>query len=347
MLKHKGRASAIEGAAVESQAGLIFTVKGVLHPSDAVVAYLRYVPDPRGERIRGGERYRRVYSIADQAEALRERGLSYRTYDPELGVPVDSVPWDDVTRFYDPRKRLARLRATGPDGPLERDALILSELLRDAAGAPAASLGLTGSMLFDLHNAASDIDLVVYGADACRLVHSALARLLDDPTSPVARPGGQQLAAIHAAHREDTPLSADDFTRLQAQKVNEGSFAGRPYFARFVKLPNEVPESYGDPRFVPLGRALLEARVADDADALFTPCRYTIDDVRTIDGVAADDAGEVISFRGRFADQARSNQRVRAFGTLERVVWRSGAETTRLVVGGQPGDYLLGLTRSD
>ena len=347
MLKHEERASAIEGAAVESRTGLIFTVKGVLHPSDAVVAYLRYVPDPRGERVRGGERYRRVYSIAEQEEALSERGLSYRTHDPELGVPVDSVPWHDVTRVYDPRRRLAQLRATGPAGPLEQDALTLSELLRDAAGASADSFGLTGSMLFDLHNASSDIDLVVYGEDSCRLVHSALGRLLDDPTSPVARPGGRQLAAIHAAHRKDTPLSAHDFARLQAQKVNEGSLAGRPYFARFVKLPNEVLESYGDPRFVALGRALLEARVADDADALFTPCRYAIDDVRTVDGAAADEVGEIVSFRGRFADQARSSQHVRALGTVERVVWRSGAETTRLVVGGQPGDYLLGLTGRD
>ena len=75
-------------------------------------------------------------------------------------------------------------------------------------------------------------------------------------------------------HREDTPLSAADFARLQAGKVNEGRFAGRPYFVRFVKLPEEVPERYGDPRFASAGRALVEARVVDDRDALFTPCRY-------------------------------------------------------------------------
>ena len=328
---------------METAAGLIFTVKGIVHPPDRVVAYLRYVPDPRGERVRGRERYRRVYSVAEQQEALRTRGLSYRHDDPALGVPVDAVPWKDVARVYDPRERLRRLRAVGPDGALTADALALADLLRDAARVPSAALGLTGSLLFDLHAASSDIDLVVYGDAACRRVHAALSRLLDDPSSALARPRGEELAAIHAVHREDTPLSAADFARLQAGKVNEGRFAGRPYFIRFVKLPADAPERYGDPRYVPAGRALVEARVVDDRDALFTPCRYVLGEPRVLEGARVEDLHEVVSFRGRFADQARAGQWVRAYGALEHVVWREGRRQTRLVVGGQPGDYLLGL----
>ena len=336
-------ASALEGAAVETVAGLIFTVKGLVHPPGRVVAYLRYVPDADGERVRGAERYRRVYSVAEQEEALSAQSLSYRMDDPVLGVPVEAVPWEDVARVYDPRERLQRLRADGPDGALTADALALAELLRSAAGVPPAALGLTGSLLFDLHTTTSDIDLVVYGEGECRRVHAALARLLDDPSAPVERPRGAELAAIHAVHREDTPLSAADFARLQAGKVNEGRFAGRPYFVRFVKLPTDVPERYGDPRYVAAGRVLVEARVVDDRDALFTPCRYGIRESRVLEGNPVGDLREAMSFRGRFADQARTGQVVRAYGAVERVVWSDGRDTTRLVVGGRPGDYLLGL----
>jgi hypothetical protein len=335
--------SALEGGAVETVAGLIFTVKGVVHPPDHVVAYLRYVPDKRGERLRGRVRYRRVYSVAEQEEALRALGLSYRVDDPMLGVPVDAVPWDDVARAYDPRERLQRLRDAGPDVALTEEALALAELLRDAAGVPATALGLTGSLLLDLHTPASDIDLVVYGERECRRVHAALTHLVKDPSSALRRPRGGELAAIHAVHREDTPLSAADFSRLQAGKVNEGRFAGRPYFVRFVKLPAEVLERYGDPRFAIAGRALVEARVVDDRDALFTPCRYALRELRFLEGPRVADPSEVVSFRGRFADQARAGQRVRACGALERVIWRERLETTRLVVGGRPGDFLLGL----
>lgn len=337
------RASAVEGAAVETGDGMLFTVKGVVHPPQRVVAYLRYVPDPRGPRARGQDRYRRVYSVADQEAALRAHGVSYRIDDPELGVPMDAVPWREVVRVYDPRERLRRLRSHGPDDPLSEDALALADLLRETAGASAGSLGLTGSLLLDLHTPASDIDLVVYGEQDCRRVHAALLHLLEDPSSVLARPQKEELSAIHAVHREDTPLSAEDFARLQALKVNEGRFAGRPYFVRFVKLPDEVPERFGDPRFAPAGMALVEARVTDDRGALFTPCRYQLGEVRTIDGVRADGLIEAISYRGRFAEQARAGQRVRAYGALERAIWSDGHETMRLVVGSRPGDYLLGL----
>ena len=336
-------ASTLEGAAVETTAGLIFTVKGVVHPPDGVVAYLRYVPDPEGDRVRGGERYRRVYSVVEQEEALGARGLSYRRVDPTFGESVDAVPWGDVTRVYDPRERLQRLRDLGPDGPLTADALALAELLRETASVPPSALGLTGSLLFDLHTPGSDIDLVVYGDRESREVHATLADLLDDPSSPVARPRGEELAAIHAGHRKDTPLSLADFARLQAGKVNEGRFAGRPFFVRFVKLPAEGSERYGDPRFAPAGRALVEALVVGAGDALFTPCRYSFGEVRFLEGPRVDDLCEAVSFRGRFADQARAGQWVRAHGALERVLWRDGREATRLMVGGRPGDYLLGL----
>ena len=256
---------------------------------------------------------------------------------------MDAVPWREVVRVYDPRERLRRLRSHGPDDRLSEEALALADLLRESAGASADALGLTGSLLLDLHTPASDIDLVVYGEQDCRRVHAALLRLLGDPSSPLARPQAEELAAIHAVHREDTPLSPADFARLQALKVNEGRFAGRPYFIRFVKLPQEVPERFGDPRFAPVGMALVEARVTDDRDALFTPCRYLLGEVRSIDGVPADGLGEAISYRGRFAEQACVGQRVRAYGALERAIWRDGHETIRLVVGSRPGDYLLAL----
>lgn len=337
------RGPAVEGAAVETRDGMLFTVKGVVHPPDRIVAYLRYLPDPQGERTRGRKRYRRVYGSAERDAALRSRNVSFRVDDPALGVPVDAVPWSEVLHVHDPRERLRELRARGPSDPLEADALALAELLVEASGAPQTALGLTGSLLLGLHAPASDIDLVVYGDQACRRVHAALARLLDDPASAVARPRGEELAAIHAVHREDTPLSAEEFARLQARKVNEGRFAGRPFFIRFVKLQDEGRERWGDPRFAPAGTALVEARVTDDRDALFTPCRYAIAEPTSLDGARVDDLREVVSYRGRFAEQARRGQRVRAYGALERAIWSDGREALRLMVGSRPGDYLLAL----
>jgi len=200
---------------------------------------------------------------------------------------------------------------------------------------------LSGSALLGLHRADSDMDIVAYGDEESRSVHRALTDLLHERSAAVQRPRTEELAAIHDEHCLDTPISLVDFARLQARKVNEGRFRGRPYFFRFVKRRAQVPERYGNLRYEPLGPALIRARVEDDAEALFTPCRYEVGHVTFLEGAPTEGLREIVSFRGRFTDQAKSGEWVSARGRLERVVRAGCPFYLRLSVGGQPGDYLV------
>lgn len=332
---------ALEGFALETLDGLIFTVKGMVHPPDRTIAYLRYIPDPVGDRQRGDTRYRRVYHWEEQRLALQARHPSYLRRDPAFGIPLPEVPGRDVGTVYDPRRRLSELSERGPIDPLEETALALADLLTDRADIPSGALGLSGSLLVDLQGPDSDVDVVVYGEEESRAVHRALRALLEEPSSPVRRPHGRELAAVHEMHRVDTPLSFSDFARLQERKVNEGRFRGRQYFVRFVKRPGQTTERYGDPRFEPLGSASIRARVENHRDAIFTPCRYAVVDVTFSEGDPVSDLREIVSFRGRFSEQAKTGEWVLARGGLERVIPRNGPSFHRLTVGGGPGDYLL------
>jgi hypothetical protein len=332
---------AVEGFAVETVEGLIFTVKGLVHPPRRLIAYLRFLPDPDGDRKRGGASYRRVYRFEEQREILRRRFPAYIGYNPVFGFEVQGVPEQYCQKIHDPCLRLRQIIEKGAEDPLEENALAFAELLKDAAGTSMSCLGVSGSMLAGLHRPGSDIDLAVYGDGESRAVHGALGWLLDSGAGPVRRLGRAELAALHASHQTDTPLSFTDFARLQSRKSNEGYFAHIPYFIRFIKRPGRSGERYGDTSYEPLGRATVRFRVTDDSDAIFTPCRYAVEDVLFADGAGEADLKEVVSFRGRFSDQVRSGEKATARGSLERVISRKDGVYYRLAVGGKAGDYLL------
>jgi predicted nucleotidyltransferase len=331
----------IEGFAVETGEHLIFSVKGLLHPKDRVTAYLRYLPDPDGDRIREGVAFRRVYHFEEQSDILRTRYPHYLSHDPVLGIQVQSVPRSSIRAVYDPRARLKRLHRIGVADPVERDALDLADQLRRASGVHWESLGISGSVMLSMHRPDSDLDLVIYGQGSGRAVYAALAELLDRSEGPVRRLDDEGLKHLHAEHRPDTPLSFTDFCRLQRRKVNEGRFRQRPFFVRFVKHPDEVQERYGERQYRYVGQATLRATVIDDRDAIFTPCYYRVAGTVVLDGPAVDDLRELVSFRGRFTDQVRIGETAKARGSVEQVVPESGPAYQRLVIGGRAGDYLL------
>lgn len=335
----------VEGFAVESVEGLIFTVKGLVHPPHTVIAYLRYVPDPRGDRERDGVRYRRVYHFDEQVGILNTRFPDYLFFDPVFGTRLQGVPRARIQRVYDPRRKLAELRRRGPRDEAEETALQFAALLCRTACVPTECLGVSGSILLALHTPVSDLDMVIYGAEAGRSVRQALRDLLNDHTNEVTRLDEQGLRALHAVHAADTGVPLADFVRLQARKVNEGRYRGREYFLRFVMDVAEVGEGYGDRRYTPLWLARIQARVTDDREAIFTPCRYGVERVRFLAGEQVADLREIVSYRGRFSAQVRVGEDVVAQGELEQVTPQEGATYHRLIVGGQRGDYIVRQTR--
>jgi predicted nucleotidyltransferase len=111
---------------------------------------------------------------------------------------------------------------------------------------------------------------------------------------------------------------------------------------RFVKDWNETSEKYGDVTYKSMGQASISATVADDSEALFTPCTYMIKDVKMVNGPEKRDIAieEVVSFRGRFCEIARTSERIAARGKLELVKEKSGGMHHRVIIGEQKEDFL-------
>ena len=187
----------------------------------------------------------------------------------------------------------------------------------------------------------SDIDPLVYGSENSRKAYAALQNLLKDEHSHFKAYTKTELQALFDFRSKDTIMSFKDFARVEQGKAFQGKYAGTEYFIRFVKDWNEIDEEYGDVCYKNSGYVKIAATVADDSEALFTPCAYQLNDATILDGPKLKPITEIASFRGRFCLQAKIGEHISAQGKVERVTnKRKGSAHYRVIIGNQPADYM-------
>jgi predicted nucleotidyltransferase len=332
----------IESFYLETREGLFFAVKGLEHPPDRMIAVLRYAPDPeKGDRKKDGKSYRRLYHFAEQEYLIRSAFPQYLAFDRMFQTTLQSVPGSMIERIYDPRLRLQELLQSPARSAIEEDALAFLRLLQNEAQVPPSALGITGSLLIGLHTEHSDLDVVVIGTEHCAKVYQALRRMLEAQScAELRRLDSQGIHELFAQRVVDTYMPFSEFAKLEKRKVNQGRFRERTYFIRFIKRADEAGEIYGSLRYTSLGRATVVASIADDREAIFTPCKYLLSDIRILEGPQLSDLNEIASFRGRFCEQVRTGELVYAAGTLERIEHNQGSVHHRLLLGNFPEDTL-------
>lgn len=329
-----------EGDLVETDEGLIFDVKGLVHPANRIVAFVRYFPDERGKRTRNGVSFDKVYSLPKRYALLKDRFPQYLVYDPVFDETLCEVPVDNVKRHYEPVEKLQEMRRSQGLDSLQAKALQFAELLKGTAGISWNALGISGSITVGLHTLESDIDAVVYGSENCKRVYFALKSMFRNKHQSVKPYMQQDLKVLFDFRSKDTAMGFEDFLRTESRKVMQGKFSGTDYFVRFVKDWSEIDENYGDVQYENLGNAKIEATVIDDSQSTFTPCTYKVENVKSLEGLRIERIAEITSFRGRFCEQARKGEIVVARGKVERVT-RQNDEHFRLLVGGRHSEYIV------
>jgi len=330
-----------EGDYIEDFNGLIFDVKGLVHPPSKIVAFPRFVPDVKGNRNRRGLAYEKVYGLSERYELLKKRFPEYLVYDSVFDEYLCEVPVNNVKRHYKPVNCLRALRERKVLDEVERQALEFVALLKEKANISWSKLGVSGSLLVKLHALTSDIDLVVYGSKNCFKVYECLKTLFGETESFVRAYTVKELAKLFDFRSKDTKISFEAFVRTESRKVLQGKFKQRDYFIRFVKDWNEIKETYGSTVYKNVGYAKIKAKIVDDANSIFTPCTYIIDKVDILAGSCVEPIKEIVSFRGRFCEQARKDEKVMAQGKVEKVQKIGQEAYYRLLLGSKPTDYLI------
>jgi len=316
----------LEGDYIETVDGLFFAVKGLHHPVDGVIATLRYMPDPEGERTREDVRYRRMYDLEETTRLLDAEHPGYLNRVEGLNLVLQTVPLVKIRRVYKPVERLAHIME-GPRGEPETILVKFVEALRDASGVPEACFGVSGSLLIGLQRPESDVDLNVYGLSEGRRVYETLKRLREE-LGWVNPYDDSTVQPVLEARWGDTGLSLETLRGVEKAKVLHGLVSGRDYFMRLIR------DREADEASRPLGTVTVRATVTDDEGSIYTPCLYCVEGAEAQGHTVT----ELLSFRGKFTEMAVEGDVVEARGTLE--VAGGGVKRYRVVLGGR-GDYLV------
>jgi predicted nucleotidyltransferase len=331
-----------EGDLIKTKSNVVFDVKGLVHPVDKIIAFPRFIPSPMGTRRGDNGAYGKVYNLGDRFKYLQETQPDLIFFDPVFGETMCEVPVADIAEHYKPEEKLWSLRSSKDLTVLENKALQLAELLKVEAAIPWSSIGISGSIMAGLTTDKSDIDPLIYGVENCRKAYAALQRLLRKSDSGFKPYSREELGELFDFRSKDTQMSFEDFVLVESRKAFQGKFMGTDYFIRFVKEWSETSEQYGDVCFKNSGYAKVTGKIADINDSLFTPCTYKLQDVKVIEGPKLLPIQEIVSFRGRFCEQATNGEAVEAQGKVELVTNRKmGGEYFRLILGNKPSDYMV------
>lgn len=317
---------------VESSEGLLFCVIGNVHPKNAVVTYLKYVPyEASNIRIKwskNGIVYGRVlpfYSamgVQSVVNYLKYKYPHYVVYDSYRGIELIVVSRERVKKHYKPEEKLKEILRK-PKDSLEQMARELVITLSSESGVSLDYLGITGSILLDIHNPSiSDIDLVVYGVENSYKIRKTLMKLYTDPASDFSLPYGERLLEWAKDITKIHPLSLEEAILLYSKfKWNRALYKQKQFSIHPVKLENEVNEEWEQKIHRSLGIVTVKARVVDSRDSIFMPAVYEVNVLEVIEGSdIASKVSKVVSYEGLYIDLATPGEDIIVKGKLEEVL---------------------------
>ncbi|MDR0318803.1 MAG: nucleotidyltransferase domain-containing protein [Nitrososphaerota archaeon] len=330
-----------EGDLIQHKSGVIFDVKGLNHPENKIVAFPRYIPNPKGPRNNENLRYDKIYSLNDRFNFLKEQLPHLIMHDKVFGETICAVPTDEIIQHFQPQEKIANLHINKSKTSLEEKALQFATDLQQIANIPWSAIGVSGSILTGLTTRTSDIDLIIYGEANSRKAYAAMQHMLKEGHARCKAYTAEELCALYDFRSKDTYMSFEDFQKVEKRKAFQGMYQGIDYYVRFIKDWHELSEHYGEVYYSKAGYTKITAKISDKTEALFTPCSYQIENVTIIEGPKLAPIKEIVSFRGRFCEQAENNEVIIAQGKVELVLNKKNNEQHyRLLLGNNPEDYM-------
>ncbi len=330
---------------------LFFATTSYIHPEDRILAFLRYIPDPNGERIKNGKKYRKVGS--KEAYSFLKENYPHYLYDCEnTNVQMMGVPLNKIKEILRPDKRLEEIRKQYIDNEwannrsnenaLLRKVIKVADTFHEGADIPYESMGISGSILPELYDAEnSDIDFVVYGMANHHRAMNLFGKIKDTPeNSSFKSIDDDYWIKVYDKRITDSTLSFEEFCWYEKRKNNRGVVDGTLFDILATREWDEISGTWGDTRYEPLGHMTVECTVSSSLASFDNPAVYKVHDVKIIESrfdsldnnPLNTNISEIASFTHTYSGQAQDGERIIARGKLEKVIIGDN-ESYRIVVG--------------
>ena len=321
----------VEGYFLKTVNGLIFEVKGVVHPQDRIIAYLRYVPQFNSIGLISG--YQKIYDLSEREKYLKKKFPQYLWFSETHQRILQAVPHEEVDQIFDPVKHMNQIRKETSVLSVATSNLV--DVLLEYTEIDKMQIGVTGSQLIGVARETSDIDLIVFGESVCHEFYNKLREKYSEIPGITCYDG--DYLKDHVRFRWGSLVEYQDIlSKIESEKKLQGLFENHHFFIRLVKKPQDISERYG--QIVSDNSSLKEVQclITEDQDSIFTPCVYQVESSKF------PSLTRIVSFRGRFTEHVSSGDSVNAKGRLENVTDTSTNERyQQLVVGERSSDYLI------
>ncbi len=307
--------------------GRVFVVLGYIQPSDRILSFLKYVPDPSGEWKSGDIKYKRIFwgSVSSTVDGMSLIPPNYVVEDHHFGTDLLEPPTENVAKYFSPEIRLKEIIEHGPKDPLEELAKRGADTLHDALGFKHSQIGVAGSILWKGHNLErSDINMNIYGFDASWTLHKNYESLTEGREDARLRELTDWKHAMSRVHARVPIMKSEDlenlFSRRKALCLGDVCIGITP-----ILLPDEVPIRYGSESYTTVSTEpttiRMEIEIAEFG--IFHPAIYE-GQSPPLDVISGDSVSRIMVYDGAFGGLLRTGDRVDVTGTLQEVVPTNG-----------------------
>ncbi len=260
-----------------------------------VQAFLRYIPDDNGDRIRSdGKRFKKVRF--DEAYQLLKNSKPHYLNNAQV------VPLEEVAEIKHPQQFIAKTD--------DRKILKIVELL-ESYGVKRSHMGVTGSRLVGLQAETSDVDFVVYGRESFERARYAVKDLMQSGRLP-------QISTamwLRVYEKRSPELTFEEFVAHETRKWNRSIVEDTYFDLLFVR---DYAEIKVEPKGVDNGYVETTAVVTNIDFAFDSPAIYEVSHAQI---------SKILSYTHTYVGQALVGETIEVRGVYNE------ANEKRIIVG--------------